>query len=76
MLIVQKRFCCECRKDVDFTLQDVVLEHILNGVKCIYPAKKVICFNCNSEIWDGEIMDFNLKSFYEVYEKNKKESRI
>lgn len=60
-------FCAECRKDVAFTVAEVLMKNELKGVEYEYNGKKAICDDCGSEVYIPEVEDFNLKSLYDVY---------
>ncbi|MDY0282496.1 MAG: type II toxin-antitoxin system antitoxin SocA domain-containing protein [Syntrophomonas sp.] len=60
-------FCEECRKDVDFRETEVVLKNDLKGEAYEYIGKKAMCAECGTEVYVGEIEDFNLKALYDAY---------
>ena len=62
-------FCTECREDVNYTVAEVLLEDELKGVMYEHTGKKAICSKCGSEVYDPEIVDFNMKSLYDAYRK-------
>lgn len=62
-------FCTECREDVNYTVAEELLKNELKGVEYEYNGKKAICTKCGSEVYVPEILDFNMKSLYDVYRK-------
>jgi len=62
-------FCTECREDVNYTVADELLKNDLKGVEYEFNGKKAVCAKCGSEVYVPEILDFNLKSLYDVYRK-------
>lgn len=60
-------FCPECREDVEFIVVDKKMMAKLKDVEYIYDGKMAYCPKCNSELYEGEINDFNLKSLYDKY---------
>ncbi len=62
-------FCEECRKDVTYREQEVILQNILKGENYEYTGKKAICDECGLEVYVAEIEDYNLKSLYDTYRK-------
>lgn len=66
-----KVFCEECRKDVDFTVNEQQLTGKIKGEIYKYKGKVAHCAKCGTEIYVAEINDFNLKALYDEYrEKN------
>lgn len=62
-------FCAECRKDVNFTVEEVKLKNVLKGEEYEYAGRKAICTECGSEVYIPEVEDYNLKSLYDAYRK-------
>lgn len=66
-----KSFCDKCRNETTYKINCVQLEGVLKGEKYSYKGKTAYCTACGSEIYTGEINDYNLKALYDVYrEKN------
>lgn len=67
----RKVFCEECRNDVNFVVTDKQLEGNIKGETYTYLGKVAHCIDCGSEVYVGEINDYNLKALYDQYrEKN------
>lgn len=67
----RKFFCEECRKDVDFCINEKQMKGTIKGEAYSYLGKEAHCVDCGSEIYIAEINDYNLKALYDVYrEKN------
>lgn len=63
----EKVFCVECRNDVDYTINEKVMEGTLKGEKYTYIGKEANCVECNSEIYVPYVHDYNLKALYDAY---------
>ena len=63
----KKVFCEECRKDVEYTITDVVMTGTIKGTTYDYPGREARCIDCGSLIYVPEINDHNLKALYDVY---------
>lgn len=62
-------FCEECRKDVDYIVDDQHMTGTIKGEVYNYIGKMARCKECNSEIYVDEINDYNLKALYDEYRK-------
>lgn len=60
-------FCEECRKDVDYTVEKVLIKGKLKGEEYEYTGKRAVCNECGNEIYVAEIEDENLKALYDIY---------
>lgn len=60
-------FCAECRRDVEFIIEELAVKSSLKGEEYEYIGKKAICKECGKEIYVPEINDFNLKALYDSY---------
>lgn len=67
-----KVFCPECRKDVEYTLEDGMRVEKVMGVQCAYRGKTARCPLCGGELWIDEIGDTNLKMLHAKYREIKK----
>lgn len=65
----KKTFCEECRDDVAYTVTDKQMKGNLKGEAYSYLGKEAHCANCGSEVFTGEINDYNLQALYDVYRK-------
>lgn len=65
----KKVFCEECRKDVNFVVNEKQMIATIKGETYNYNGKIAHCLDCNSEIYVDEINDFNLKALYDEYRK-------
>lgn len=67
----KKAFCEECRRDVEYSLETVMMKGNLKGEEYEYTEERAICSTCKSEVYVAEVEDKNLKSLYDAYrEKN------
>ena len=62
-----KTFCEECRGDVEYSIQPVLMKGKLKGEEYEYTGKKAICTECGSEVYVADIEDENLKALYDAY---------
>jgi len=60
-------FCEECRKDVEYYIENTSMKGTLKGEEYGYTAKKAICAECGAEVYAAEIEDNNLKALYDAY---------
>lgn len=66
-----KAFCEECRRDVEYSLETVMMKGNLKGEEYEYAGERAICSTCEKEVYVAEVEDRNLKSLYDAYrEKN------
>ena len=63
----RKLFCEACRGEVGFTVANKQMEGTVKGEGYAYLGKCANCIDCGSEIYMGEINDFNLKALYDEY---------
>ncbi len=64
-------FCEDCRKDVTYSVEYVLMKGTLKGEQYSYNGKKATCAECGAEVYAAKIEDANLKALYDVYrEKN------
>jgi len=64
-------FCEECRADVSYTVEEVILEANLKGDYYQYLGKKAICDECGNELYVGAISDQNLEILYALHRQKK-----
>lgn len=60
----EKTFCENCRCDVDYIVEDTILDATITRIYYTYKGKIARCANCNSEIFVDDICDFNLEALY------------
>lgn len=66
-----KVFCEECRKDVDYVVNQVSMTGKIKEKEYAYIGMEAKCADCGSFIFVPELNDMNLKALYDVYrEKN------
>lgn len=65
----KKVFCEECRRDVEFIVNDKQMTGTIKGETYNYIGKMAYCIDCESEIYVDEVNDFNLKALYDEYRK-------
>lgn len=64
-------FCEKCREDVEFVVSSTSMSGKIKGVRYDYEGKIARCVDCGEEVYVPEIIDYNLKTLYDVYrEKN------
>ena len=56
-----KTFCPECRKEVEYSINESIEEKEVRGLKFEYKAERAYCCECGSEIFIPELHDENLK---------------
>jgi uncharacterized phage-associated protein len=67
----RRTFCEECRKDVIYRVEEILLTNELKGEAYEFIGKKAICIKCGAEVYIAEIEDYNLNALYDAYrEKN------
>lgn len=75
-----KTFCEECRKDVDYNVEIVIIKSKLKDKEYEFIGKKAICSDCGSEVYVADIEDENLKALYDMYHQktnnNKREEKL
>jgi putative zinc finger/helix-turn-helix YgiT family protein len=64
---LQKTFCPECRKDVDYQIKELVEKKEVRGLEFEYTAERAYCNECKSEIFIPELHDKNLKKIDAAY---------
>lgn len=62
-------FCEECRKFVSLNVSNEKLSGKIKGKEYFYGGKVARCCECNSEVYDPSINDFNLEMLYNEYRK-------
>lgn len=65
----RKVFCEECRNDATFSVAEIQMAGTIKGEKHKYWGKEACCVDCGSELYVGEINDYNLKALYDEYRK-------
>lgn len=60
-------FCDKCREDVDYRVEERLLEATLKGERYHYHGKVAYCADCGEEIYVPEINDENLNALYDCY---------
>ncbi len=60
----QTTFCEECRKDVNFIVENISLVGTLKGKEYCYTGQSAICAKCGAEVYVAEIQDNNLRALY------------
>ena len=58
---LQKTFCPECRKDVEYQIKELAEKKEVHGLEFEYTAERAYCNECESEIFIPELHDQNLK---------------
>jgi hypothetical protein len=74
-----KTFCEECRKDVKYNVETVLIKGKLKDKEYMFIGKKAICSDCGSEVYVADIEDENLETLYDMYHQktnNKKGGKI
>ena len=64
---MEKIFCENCRKDVDYNIIEEQMIGTIKGETYTYTGKVAKCKECNSDIFVNSINDYNLKALYDVY---------
>lgn len=65
----KKVFCEECRKDVAYTVTDIIMNEKLKDETYEFKGKVAFCQECGAEVYVSEIEDDNLKVLYDAYRK-------
>ncbi len=65
--MTDKVFCVNCRKDVDYIIEEKEMTGTIRGTVYKYKGKEVMCAECgeNLDVW--EIGDYNLTALYDKY---------
>lgn len=70
-------FCEECRKDVEYTVRDVLMTGKIKNVEYHYIGKEARCINCDNRLYIPEINDYNLDMQYKARNsKGKKQNNF
>ena len=62
-----RTFCPECRKDVEYRVEDSVEKKEVRGLEFEYTAERAYCNECESEIFIPELHDQNLQKIDNAY---------
>lgn len=62
-----KTFCEECRKDVEYKVEKVIINARLKNKMFDYVGNKAICAECGHEVYVPYIEDENLKALCYTY---------
>ncbi len=65
----KKVFCCECRKDVEYSVIDTNKNILIKEKEYTVKYKQAICNKCNNEVYVKEIEEYNLDNFNYQYRK-------
>ena len=57
-------FCENCRKDVSFHVNEIIMDAELKGENYKFAGKEAICDECSYEIFVANINDYNLMKLY------------
>ncbi len=60
-------FCENCRKDITYKIESIIIENSLKGKNYNFKGEKAICDECDNEVYVASLEDLNLKKLYEVY---------
>lgn len=60
-------FCEECRKDVAYTVTEIIMTEQLKDESYEFKGKAAFCSECGAEVYVPEIEDANLKALYDAY---------
>jgi len=63
----KKTFCEKCRKDVEYSIETLLMKGKLKGEEYEYTGKKAVCNECGSEVYATEVEDGNLKALYDTH---------
>jgi hypothetical protein len=63
----EKTFCCACRKEVAFTVEERDSVSSFRGGSTVFREKIGICSECGGLCHFMQLRDFNLKSLYDAY---------
>ncbi|SIQ34017.1 type II TA system antitoxin MqsA family protein [Halanaerobium kushneri] len=64
-----KTFCPECRKDVEYKIEEQFEEKEVRGLKFKYTAERAYCNDCGEEIFISKLHDHNLQKIDDAYRK-------
>ena len=64
-----KVLCCECRKEVEYTVESKQMTSRLSDKDYVYTGQEARCNECGSLLWIPEIHDSNLDALYTVFYK-------
>ena len=67
----EKVFCHDCREDVEYTVEDVVLKGRLRCGVVNYTGKEARCNRCGHVVYLAEINDYNLEVLQTVIKTKK-----
>src|SRR6056297_1400610 len=62
-----RTFCPECRKDVEYRVEESVEKKEVRGLEFEYTAERAYCNNCGEEIFIHELHDQNLQKIDNAY---------
>lgn len=65
----EKSFCPECKKFVEYSVSDCMLEGKVRNQTYKYMGKQARCIKCHKLIFVPKISDDNLDSLYDTYRK-------
>jgi len=68
-----KKFCENCREDVDYYIKDEILKTMYD---LTYPGQVAYCKECNNEIYHQDISDINITAGHNVIKKYRKENNM
>jgi putative zinc finger/helix-turn-helix YgiT family protein len=63
----QKHFCPECRKEVEYQIEELVEKKEVRGLEFEYTAERAYCTKCGNEIFISELHDQNLQRIDDAY---------
>lgn len=63
----QKTFCPECRKDVEYQIEDSIEKKEVRGLEFEFTAERAYCNECGAEISIPELHDQNLQKIDHAY---------
>ena len=64
---MERAYCYECRKEVNYTISEKELAMPLKGETYTFIGKIAQCNDCNSEVYVAEIDDANMEALYDAY---------
>ncbi|MFN2341627.1 MAG: hypothetical protein ABR547_10215 [Halanaerobium sp.] len=64
---LQKTFCPECRKNVEYQIKNSVEAKEVRGLEFEYTVERAYCNNCGAEIFIPELHDKNLQKIDNAY---------
>ncbi|MFW5889748.1 MAG: type II TA system antitoxin MqsA family protein [Bacillota bacterium] len=62
-----RTFCPECRKDVEYQIEESVEKKEVRGLEFEYTAERAYCNNCGVEIFISKLHDQNLQKIDNAY---------